>query len=287
MSENTKKPIKKYRLTFFDEETLHEITSFKLTRNSIFTAIGLLIIIISTIIILLFVYTPLNILIPSKYDSREKKESINNSIVIDSLKQKIDAEKKYLSQIKNIMQGNIPADTFNESEVFSDTTNPVKKKYEFKTTELDSILRSQIEKSEDENLSVIEKVNTASKLKNLHFVVPIKGIVTNEFNVKEGHRGIDITAGTDKAVLATLTGTVIIADWSIETGYVIGLQHDNDIISFYKHNSVLLKKVGDRVQAGESIAITGNSGEKTTGPHLHFELWYKGTPVNPRDFITF
>jgi murein DD-endopeptidase MepM/ murein hydrolase activator NlpD len=287
MSESTKKPLKKYRLTFFDEETLHEITSFKLTRNSIFTAVGLAIIIIATFIILLFVYTPLNVLIPSRYDSEDKKEAINNTMVIDSLKNKIDAEKKYLSQIKNILQGNIAADTFNESNVFADTTNNVKRKYEFKTSELDSILRAQIEKSEQENLSVIEKVKTIPKLKNLHFTVPIKGSVTNEFDLKSGHRGIDIAAGKDKAVLATLTGTVIVADWSIETGYMIGIQHDNDLISFYKHNSVLLKKQGDRVRAGESIAISGNSGEKTTGPHLHFELWYKGTAVNPRDFITF
>ena len=286
MAENEKKA-KRYRLTIFNEENLHEVSSFKLTRSAIFTAVGLFMILIAVIVSLLFIYTPLNILIPSQINSKDKKESINNSFRVDSLNNKIQDQKRYLSQIKNILQGNVPTDTFNEVDVFADTTNTTYRKYEFKTSELDSILRAQIEQSETENLSIIENVSSASNLKNIHFVVPLKGIVTNEFNLTEGHRGIDIVAGTDKAVLATLGGTVISAGWNLETGYVIGLQHDNNLISFYKHNSVLLKKIGDRVQAGESIAITGNSGEETTGPHLHFELWYKGTPVNPRDFVTF
>lgn len=286
MADNIKKQ-KKFRFTIFDENTLHEIASFKLSRNLIFSSVGLFVILVAVLMALLFIYTPLNMLIPAQTNSREKKETLNNSFRIDSLNEKISDQKKYLSQIKNIMQGNIPKDTFNETEVFADTSNAGNRKYEFKTSELDSILRAQIEKSEKENLTTIENVNTSSNLKNIHFVVPIKGIVTNEFNLKAGHRGIDIAAGTDKAVLATLAGTVIVADWSLETGYILAIQHDNNLISFYKHNAVLLKKIGDRVQAGESVAITGNSGEKTTGPHLHFELWYKGSPVNPRNFITF
>lgn len=286
MADNKKKQ-KKYRFTIFDEGTLHELASFKLSRNLIFSTVGIFVILVAVLMALLFIYTPLNMLIPAQSNSREKKETLNNAFRIDSINERISDQKKYLSQIKNIMQGNIPKDSFNETEVFADTSNTGNRKYEFKTSELDSILRAQIEKSEKENLTNIENVNTSSNLKNIHFVLPIKGIVTNEFNLNAGHRGIDIAAGTDKAVLATLAGTVIVADWSLETGYILAIQHDNNLISFYKHNAVLLKKIGDRVQAGESVAITGNSGEKTTGPHLHFELWYKGSPVNPRNFITF
>ena len=109
-------------------------------------------------------------------------------------------------------------------------------------------------------------------LKNLHFIVPLKGIISNEFDSKKSHFGIDIVPGNDETVLATLSGTVILSTWSVETGYIIGIQHNWNLISFYKHNSVLLKKVGDRVKSGESVAIVGNSGEQTSGKHLHFEL---------------
>jgi len=121
----------------------------------------------------------------------------------------------------------------------------------------------------------------------LHFIVPLKGIVSNEFNHEKSHFGIDIVPGNDETVLATLSGTVILSTWSVETGYIIAIQHNWNLVSFYKHNSVLLKKVGDRVKTGESIAIVGNSGEQTTGPHLHFEIWHNGTPTNPRDYIIF
>ena len=152
---------------------------------------------------------------------------------------------------------------------------------------MDSVVRAQIEEVENENLSKIKNLNSSTNLKNLHFVIPLKGMITNEFDTKNNHFGIDIVGGKGDAVLATLPGTVILSTWSLETGYLVQIQHDNNLISVYKHNSVLLKKSGDRVVAGESIAIVGNSGENTTGPHLHFELWYNGNPVNPRDYITF
>ncbi|NPA45402.1 MAG: M23 family metallopeptidase, partial [Chlorobi bacterium] len=174
--------------------------------------------------------------------------------------------------------------TFNVSDLYNDTSVVISKS-EFETTDLDSIIRAELEAN---NLAVIEQNEKIKEtLNNLHFIVPLKGIVSDEFDVKKSHFGIDIVPGKNQTVFATLSGTVILSTWSVETGYVIGIQHNWDLISFYKHNSVLLKKVGDRVKSGESIAIVGNSGEETTGPHLHFELWHKGTPTNPRDYITF
>jgi murein DD-endopeptidase MepM/ murein hydrolase activator NlpD len=115
----------------------------------------------------------------------------------------------------------------------------------------------------------------------------VNGIVTNSFKGSENHFGTDIVAGPNEVVKATLDGTIILSTWTIETGNVVQIQHDNDLISVYKHNAEILKNMGKRVKAGEPIAIIGNSGELTTGPHLHFELWYKGKPVNPEEYITF
>jgi murein DD-endopeptidase MepM/ murein hydrolase activator NlpD len=119
------------------------------------------------------------------------------------------------------------------------------------------------------------------------FFTPLKGIITSEFNPAQGHYGIDIVSKQNEAVKSVLDGTVIFSNWTLETGYVMSVQHSQNIVSIYKHNSVLLKKTGEYVRAGEPIAIVGETGEQITGPHLHFELWNDGRPVNPKDYITF
>ena len=286
MAKNKKKQaVEKYRLTIFNDENLKEISTFRLTKLNIFAISGIIIMFIVALTIVVLFYTPVNMLLSSHSVVDAKKKIINNSLLLDTLKQEINTDKKYIAQIKNILQGNIPIDTFSEKKVFKD------KKYGNinlnHRTDMDSVVRAQIEEVENENLSKIKNLNSSTNLKNLHFVIPLKGMITNEFDTKNNHFGIDIVGGKGDAVLATLPGTVILATWSLETGYLVQIQHDNNLISVYKHNSVLLKKSGDRVVAGESIAIVGNSGENTTGPHLHFELWYNGNPVNPRDYITF
>lgn len=120
-----------------------------------------------------------------------------------------------------------------------------------------------------------------------YFFPPIKGVLTAVFSPKNDHFGVDIVAKENEPVKAIANGTVIWTSWTLETGYVISIQHSNDLISVYKHNSVILKHTGDVVRAGEIVSVIGNTGELTTGPHLHFELWYKGTPLNPKEFITF
>jgi murein DD-endopeptidase MepM/ murein hydrolase activator NlpD len=119
------------------------------------------------------------------------------------------------------------------------------------------------------------------------FFTPLKGIVTDTFDLRRNHTAVDVVSYNNAAVKATLDGTVIVSTWTPETGHIMLLQHTDNIISVYKHNSVLLKKQGAQVQAGEVIALMGNSGELTTGPHLHFELWQNGRAVNPLDYIKF
>jgi murein DD-endopeptidase MepM/ murein hydrolase activator NlpD len=144
-----------------------------------------------------------------------------------------------------------------------------------------------VEPADKFGLATIEKKKINTALSSTLFFPPVKGLVTNTFNSKSEHYGTDIVASANEVVKATLGGTVTMAGWTLETGYVIELQHENNIISLYKHNAELLKHIGDRVKAGEPIAIIGNSGELTTGPHLHFELWYNGTSLDPQQYITF
>ena len=282
MEELNKK--RKLRLSVFDDHTLEEVKSLKLSKPLLFSIVGVAILLIFIIVFALLVYTPLNLFIPSRTSLKLKNNVIETSLVIDSIEKKVDAEKTYLLHLKNIIQGKVETDSFKVSSLYNDTSVVVSKS-EFEENDLDSIIKAELDAN---NLAEIEQNKKVKEtLNNLHFIVPLKGIVSDEFDNKKNHFGIDIVPGNNETVVATLSGTVIISTWSVETGYIIGIQHNWDLVSFYKHNSVLLKKVGDRVKSGETIAIVGNSGEETTGPHLHFELWHKGTPTNPRDYITF
>ena len=152
-------------------------------------------------------------------------------------------------------------------------------------------MRLEVENQNKYNLYKVETIESASQKKasigGVLFFSPLKGIITNMFNPAEKHFGIDIVAKQNEAVKAVLDGTVLFSSWTLETGYVIALQHSRNIVSLYKHNSAILKKVGDYVRAGEPIAIVGETGELITGPHLHFELWSDGNPVDPKEYITF
>jgi len=277
---------RKYRLSVFDDDTLSEVSSFHLSKMNIFAYAGVFMFLTIIITALLFVYTPLNALLPSSTDAKLQRKIVDNTLSIDTIQYKISARDLYLIQLKNVLQGKIVSDTSsNKRSAVTDTIVDIKD-MDFSPSELDSILRAQIEHDENKSLSVIDDTKVATSMKNLQFFMPVKGILTNKFDSEIGHLGIDIVAEADAPIMAALAGTVIMATWSLETGYVIQIQHDNNLVSFYKHNSILLKETGDRVEAGESIAIIGNSGEVTTGPHLHFELWNNGVPIDPELYIS-
>jgi len=282
-----KKTISNYRISVFDDDTLQEIRTLKLNKFSMISYIGGLVVLLTILITLVLIYTPLNILIPAKANTEHNKQIVENAFAIDSLREQILAQEHYVLTLKSILQGKIPNDTLTSTGAAKDSLSAAYQ-YDFDKSDLDSILRMQIEASESQNLSVIEKNSGKVNLKNLHFTLPLRGILTGKFDLRKNHYGVDIVPERDDAaIVAVLPGTVINDSWSLETGHVIQIQHDYNLVSMYKHNSVLLKKTGDRVQAGESIAIVGNSGEETTGPHLHFELWHNGEPVNPQNYIAF
>lgn len=154
----------------------------------------------------------------------------------------------------------------------------------FQISEQENEFRAAIEERERFNLSLGMKEQNHDYY---HFFPPVEGIVTQSFDEKKRHYGTDIVAKANAKVAAVLDGVVIFTDWTVKTGYVIQVQHTNDLISVYKHNSILLKKQGDYVRAGEVLGVVGNTGEESSGPHLHFELWRAGNPLNPENFIKF
>ncbi len=285
MEEYNKKKKRRLRLTIFNEHTFEEVKSMKVSRPLMFSLIGGGILIVFVLVILLFIYTPLNLLIPSKIGVETKNNSIENSLMIDSLEKKIISEKIYLNNLKNIIRGKVVTDTFKVNKIYTDTSIVISKA-DTESSNIENIIKAELE-SDKTGINSTSNETIKKTLSNLHFILPLKGIISNKFEREKSHFGIDIVPENNETVFATLSGTVILSTWSVETGYIIGIQHDFNLISFYKHNSVLLKKEGDKVKSGESIAIVGNSGEQTTGPHLHFELWHNGIPTDPTEYLSF
>lgn len=274
-----KKEKSKYKIILYNETTLHEVSSFSITSLNVIAYAGLLVIVIALLLSLLFIYTPLNSFLPNASDNKYHTALVESAIKLDSMKTVLADREEYFSSIRNLMNGNL------DTKLSVDTTLE-RQKVDFAKTKHDSILQTLIEEEEQQTLAMINNTNR-DKFKKMAFFMPVKGTVTSKFDVRTQHLGIDIAAKDGEPVLSTLPGTVTLATWSSETGNVIQVQHDNNFLSIYKHNSALLKKVGDKVDAGEPIAIIGNSGELTTGTHLHFELWYNGQAVDPESYIAY
>jgi murein DD-endopeptidase MepM/ murein hydrolase activator NlpD len=206
----------------------------------------------------------------------------------DSL-ERVTAQKNiYLQHVKSIIDGKeIFADSLNQTI----TTRPIDPEtITYTRSPEDSLLREEYLAESSFDLYYNENADRQgppASRSNITFFAPLKGIITSEFDLSHQHYGIDIVSKINEAVKAAYDGTVLFSDWTAETGHIIAIQHQGNFISVYKHNSVLLKKQGNFVKAGEAIAIVGESGELSTGAHLHFELWYNGTPVNPREYIAF
>ena len=269
-----------YRLVVLNEETFEERLSVQLSPLKVLAWGGAFIILLITFTVLVVSLTPLREYIPGYADVETKKNAIYAAFKVDSLESVVSNQRKYIENINAIIEGNpIERNLEDSSGSASDY-----KTIEFEKSQHDSILQKMVEVEDSYNLSGELEKETIS---NIYFFPPLKGMVSSDFNVDEEHYGIDITAAKDEAIKTVLDGTVIFSSWTAETGYVIQVQHAFNLISIYKHNSRLLKEVGNKVKAGDAIAIVGNTGELTSGSHLHFELWHEGKPVNPIDFITF
>ena len=225
-------------------------------------------------------FTPLRNYLPGYMNSEVRSQIVGNALRVDSLQQVLNRQNLYIMNIQDIFSGNIPVDSVQTL----DSLTTVRKDTLMERTKREEEFRRQYEETEKYNLT---SITSRPDVTGLILYRPTRGMVSDRFDAKKKHYGTDIAANPNESVLATMDGTVILSTYTAETGYLIGVQHSQDLISVYKHCGSLLKKEGDRVKGGEAIALVGNSGTLSTGPHLHFELWYKGHPVNPEKYIVF
>lgn len=274
----------KYRFSVINDTTLEEVWRVKLTQYNAFLLITFLVLFIIGATSSLIAFTNLREFIPGYPDIIMRRNILMNAIRLDSLDRELALRDKYFANLNAIVSGKEPVNLFS----VQDTTGSFRS-ITFRTTPEDSALRAQIENEEKYNLTLGPATpESVTSLAGLHFFPPVKGVVSGKYEVRTKHFGTDIVTKPKSPVSAALDGTVIFTGWTMETGFVIEVQHLNNIVTVYKHNASLLKETGDLVRAGEPISIVGDSGEMyTSGPHLHFEIWYKGNPLDPEKHIIF
>ncbi|CAM1351054.1 MULTISPECIES: M23 family metallopeptidase [Tenacibaculum] len=270
----------KYRLVILNEDTFQERFSLKLSRLNVFVFGGLFSILLVMLTTLIIAFTSLREYIPGYSSTSLKKKATRLIYKADSLKQKLTVLENYTRAIKPVLTGEIEPEKIDS--IISDGMGVVLDEKLLQPTKKDSVFREKVESKDRFPLTE----GGLNRAKNVFFS-PLKGNMSQEFDVNEKHFAVDIVAQTGTPVMAIADGTVILAEWTAETGYVIMLQHTNKFISVYKHNGTLLKEQGEIVKSGEVIANVGSTGELSTGPHLHFELWNNGYPVNPINYIDF
>ena len=274
----------KYRFSVINDHTLEEVWRIILTRYNAFLLITFILIFIVWGTSTLISFTNLREFIPGYPDVTMRRNILMSAIRLDSLDRELKLRDKYFDNLNAIITG-----THSGVITAQTDTSRFYKPINFGTSSKDSVLRSHVENEERYNLTLgPSATESSSGLANLHFFPPVKGIVSGKYDVRTKHFGTDIATSSKALVSSVLDGTVIFTGWTMETGFVIEIQHQNNIVSVYKHNAGLLKETGDLVRAGDPISVVGDSGELyTSGPHLHFEIWYKGSPLDPEKHILF
>ncbi|MCH5328246.1 MAG: M23 family metallopeptidase [Coprobacter sp.] len=278
-----KKMRSKYKLSFFNESTLEEVWTFKLSRLGAFLFFSALVFIIFIAATYLIAGTPLKQLLPGYLKQETRTQIIDNALRIDSLAKEFEIKDRYLRNLNLILSGVVRADSVEQikDSLFSFPTDSFLNRSDAATAFV-----KEYEKEEKYRLNVFRDNIPAD---GFIFYAPAKGQIIKEFNPKTGHYGIDIRTSRKASVSSVLDGTIIAANYTLEQGYIIAVQHDNNFISIYKYNGGLLKKVGDKVNGGEKIAITDNDNAytKNSNTTIEFQLWYMGQPLNPTDYIVF
>jgi len=271
-----------YRLTFMNESTLEEVFSVHLSRLSGFFIIAVFAFVLICLTSIVIVNTPIRNYLPGQINSELWNKMISNAMRADSLERVVGMHSMYLNNIEKILNGKMTVDFIPS---VADTLLPIDMA-ELETSSLVDEILARYEEEERYNLTALASGNMVIP-ENTIFYKPVKGIVTARFNPLEKRYGIDIVANQKETVMATLKGTVTFVGFEANGGYIIQLQHKGGMVSIYRHNAILLKAVGDKVVAGEAIAIVGNTGRSSAETHLQFEIWANGTPIDPEEVIVF
>ncbi len=276
-----KKLLHKYRLVILNEDTFEERFAIKLTRLNVFVLMSISAILLIILTTVLIAFTPLREYIPGYSSTALKKRATTLNYKTDSLQQVIRMNDQYLESIKRVLKGDVSTVEFNKDSIIKAAELDAEQ-FDIVPSKEDSLLRAKVDKEDKYNL-----FESATSKVSFVLFPPVKGTISQFYNVEEKHFAVDIVVPKDTPIKSVADGTVILAEWTTQTGYVIMIDHGNGLISVYKHNESLTKEQGDLVKSGEVVAISGNTGELTTGPHLHFELWSDGYPINPTTFIDF
>lgn len=283
----------KSRVSVVDPMTFEVKNEFSFTPLSFIVVSLFVLIVIVALTWTIIAFTPIRQSIPGYPKIAEldfqKRKDIENLEHLEELEKKEAIIDQYNKSLLAILSEQEPEDPSIPMDSLSLLDTSQINNINFEMSEKDSLLRLKIEESEKYGFNIQKKIlnGNTDNIAGVYFFSPLKGEVSGEINVKEGHFGVDIKAPNNEAVKSTLDGTVIYAEWTPENGHVIHVQHTHNLVSIYKHNSALLKQTGDAVKSGEPIAIIGNSGTLSLGTHLHFELWYNGVPLDPKLFVDF
>ncbi|MFL2639015.1 MAG: M23 family metallopeptidase [Flavobacteriaceae bacterium] len=284
MKTKNKKPFKerilnKYRLVILNESSYEERFSYKLSALNIFLLSSLLGLIIVLLTIYLIAFTSVREYIPGYDSSQLRKRALQNIEKVDSLTLVVAKNQEYMNSIGSVISGEVTKEELTKE--FEIKKNEILK-YEFTIKKEDSLLRKIVEKE--------DKFNAPDRIKNkVEFFLfsPVSGQITSKYDYGIKHYGIDIALPQKTPIKSVAAGTVVFAEWTVQTGYVVIIEHSFGLISVYKHNDSGLVSQGDPVEAGQVITFSGNTGELTSGPHLHFELWRDGGPIDPEEYISF
>ncbi len=283
----------KYRLVIMNDDTFEEVTSLKLTPLSVYIAFSSLIVGTAILVTMLIIWTPLKRYIPGYGDFTRDSEIAMLTSKVSNLENEIEAHRKYNENFRKLLTGDMQGMTEEDVKKQGQPENPSDTlPHDVDRIPEDEQLRSAVATGTfttdpKANQAPISSLSRDVPLEQLFFIPPVSGDVTAKYDLKKNHFGLDVSAPKNTAVKVAVDGSVISAGYTVETGYSIAVQHPNNVVTIYKHNSVLLRREGDFVKAGEAIAIIGNSGENSSGPHLHFELWHKGRAVDPELYINF
>jgi murein DD-endopeptidase MepM/ murein hydrolase activator NlpD len=280
--QNKEKKTRNFRLTLVDDKTHKHLWTAHFTRISFFVSIISAVVMLSAAVYCVIAYTPVRTFIPGYPDAHSKRAAIQNAIRIDSLENVIYRWELYSENLRRVVEGKEPLKI--DSLVNLAQTARTSRADAADLLRKDSLLRENVREEEEFGISARGKRDLP--IEGLHFFTPLKGVVSQGYDANI-HPYVDLTAPAGSVVKAVMDGTVIFAGWSEDAGNTIQIQHESDIVSIYKHNEKLLKKVGEKVTAGSPIALVGNTGSQTTGAHLHFELWHKGETVDPTLYIKF
>lgn len=287
MAESKKKKLisklhHKYRLSIYNDSNLEEVWFLRLSRMNVLLVLGSLIILIIFGVTILISFTPLREFIPGYPDKNTRKNIVANALKVDSLEREMVMWQRHLENVNRVLSGK--PTTVIESK--PDTTKKYKNLQLGRSKE-DSVLRAKLEAEEKYKLSVFNSSKKPQGISGVKFFTPVKGKILKPYNAQAGQLGVVISAVPNELVLASLEGTVVDAGWSMDNGYSIIIQHSGNVVTVYKYNSRVLKKIGEKVRAGEAIAVVGTKGEQKNTAQMLFELWYNGVPINPQQYVIF